>query len=76
MSGHQLPLVDGGFGGLRSARWRWSMIVCASIDVPPLLGPTASEEAINIALNRLMLMGIVVAGPNGEVNYPKLRDGC
>ena len=37
----------------------------------PLLGSMASDQAINIALNRLIPMGIVVAGSNGEVNYPK-----
>lgn len=37
----------------------------------PLLGPTAPAEAINIALNRLIPMGIVQVGSSGEINYPK-----
>lgn len=37
----------------------------------PLLGTTASEEAINIVLNRLIPMGIVSVGSSGEINYPK-----
>lgn len=37
----------------------------------PLLGVAASEEAIDIALNRLIPMGIVGVGASGDVNYPK-----
>lgn len=37
----------------------------------PLLGTAASEETINVALNRLIPMGIVNVGSSGELSYPK-----
>jgi hypothetical protein len=37
----------------------------------PLLGTAASDAAINVALNRLIPMGIVDVGSSGEISYPQ-----